>query len=582
MVEPHRYDAPIRPAANALRMAFGALLIAALVLGYIGFGQLMGWSTRPLDLLYYDLQLFVLGADPVQDPKAQLSVSLQIARFAAPAVTVYALVEAGRLLFATEWRRIRARQSRGHVILCGDGAVAAMLARRLQGTRHRVVAVRSTAGALLDRSAPLMVVGDARDPALLRAAGVRRATAVYACTDDSAVNTAIALAVGRACRQSSPTLAVYVYIRDPELCLTLQARYLGLPPPRGLRLDFFNIDDLAARKLFASVRLELVGKRPPKILVGGATAFGRAVVVEAARQWRVREPGVASALPVTVVDPVGSAAVAGLVHRYPFLPAVCRFAVHDADLLGQLANGELGDPPDLAFVCYDDEEHALKTAMTAERLWRRQPLTVVVRLDRLAAFRGAADVDDAEGRLFDDDVSGRLRVFGVVHAACDPRLIGEDLVERLARVVHDRYRLARRDEGGSVRTNRAMVSWDDLPPRLQESNRQQARDIGRKLREIGCVLIPRVRPDGDGLLGDDEIERLAKLEHDRWRAAHDAMGWRYSDQPDPARKLHPGLRDWADLPDRLRRRNHEAVRELPTILADAGFQIVRTQPAHPR
>src|SRR5262249_43326621 len=150
------------------------------------------------------------------------------------------------------------------------------------------------------------------------------------------------------------------------------------------------------------------------------------------------------------------------------------------------------------------------------------------------------DLDDGEDRLF-DELSGTLRVFGVVRAACDPHLIGEDLVERLARVVHDRYRLACRWEGESVHTNPSMASWEELSPDIRRSNRERARDIGRKLHAMGCVLIPRVRDDGDRVLGDEEIERLAKMEHDRWRAERHAVGWLYGERRDPARRLHPGL-----------------------------------------
>jgi hypothetical protein len=576
MLGPLQGDPPTQRAINTLRMAFGAILVVALVLGYIGFGQLLGWSTPAHDLLYYDLQLFVLGADPLQD-HTRLPVTLQIARFAAPSVTVYAFVEAGRLLFAVEWRRMRAHHSRGHVVVCGDGAVAATLTRRLQAARRRVVAVRSITGTPLAHSVPLTVFGDPRDPDVLQAAGVRRATAVYACTDDSTVNTAIAVAAGRARGPRSPSLAVYVYVRDPELCLTLQARYLGLPHPRGLRLDFFDLDDLAARKLFSIERLELVHGQAPRLLVVGATGFGRAVIVEAARQWRMRDLGAPPLMPVTVVDPAATVAVAELAHRYPFVGAVCRFTAYDADLIQLLAAGELRDPPSLALVCYDDEERALKSAMTAERLWRGGSCSVVIRLDRLAAFRGTSDTGD---HLF-DEVSGRLRVFGVVPAACDPRLIGEDLVERLARVLHDRYRLARLDEGDSARTNLAMASWEDLPCDLQESNREQARDIGRKLREIGCVLVPRVGQYDDGPLGKDQVEQLARMEHERWRTERGANGWRYAEQADRSRRLHPGLRAWEDLPEAMRRRNHETVRELPMILSDAGFQVVRAEPSVP-
>jgi hypothetical protein len=576
----HRGDDVDTPSAiNALRLIFMGIGVGALILGYIGFGQLLRGSTtyghRPLDLLYYDLQLFVLGADPLQEG-LPVPLLVQIARFAAPAVTIYAFAATFRLLVAIELRRLQARRARGHVIVCGETMVAQTLVRRLRAAGRPVVEVRSDAIPPTVRPAVgLTVIGDARDPEVLAAAGVRRASMLYACTGDSAANSAIALAAGLRRAESAGALSVHANIRDPDLCLTLQARYLGLPHPAGLRLDFFNIDDLAARRLLADLPLEPVaseaGTRPPQVLIAGASGFGQAVIVEACRRWRVDQPG-GPRLPVTVVDLEASPVIEQLSRRYPFLRAVCELAAHDGELLPVLAGGQLRDAPDVALVCYDDEELALKTAMIAERFWQGSRL-IVVRLDQLAAFHGGR-YPTGEDQFFGDS-AGKLRVFGVIDAGADPELIGKDLIDRLARVIHDRYRIARHREPAPANNHRSLVDWDELPADLQRSNREQARDIGRKLRRIGCVLVPRVGDDGPGVLGTAELDQLARMEHERWRDEYEALGWQYGEQHDAARKLHPGLRDWSALPPPLRRRNHDAMVELPAILADAGFQIVR-------
>jgi hypothetical protein len=237
-----------------------------------------------------------------------------------------------------------------------------------------------------------------------------------------------------------------------------------------------------------------------------------------------------------------------------------------------LVHGRLREPPDRAFICHDDEDHALLTATTAERFWRSAPQSIVVRLDQVAAFQdGVAGA--ADGRLF-NEADGRVRALGVINTACRPELIGDDLVGRIARVIHERYRRARYLEGAEPEANPAMAAWEELPEQLRESNREQARDIGRKLGEIRCVLIPRVGQDLDGVLAEAEIDRLAEMEHGRWRDDRQSSGWRYASNRDPVRKLHPGMRSWNELPEWLRQRNYETVRELPAILSDAGFQIV--------
>src|SRR6266545_2183467 len=254
--------------------------------------------------------------------------------------------------------------------------------------------------------------------------------------------------------------------------------------------------------------------------------------------------------------------VADLARRYPFLPDVCRFTAYQQDLLDLLGHDELREPPDRAFICDDNEERALKAAITADRFWRGAPDSVVVRLDQLAALRE---------RL---NFGGSLKVYGVVDAASDPELIGEDLVGRLARVIHDRYRMSRWEYASDPAARPFTVAWEELPAQIQLANRALAEDIWRKLRAVGCVLVPRGGYD-ESVLGEAEIDTLAVMEHERWRKEHADDGWRYAERRDDVRKLHPAICDWGELSEHVRQHNQETVRGLPAILSDAGFQIVR-------
>jgi hypothetical protein len=363
---------------------------------------------------------------------------------------------------------------------------------------------------------------------------------------------------------------VYAQVADPEVCAALQARLISTPASPGVRLDFFNVDDLAARKLVAQDPLDRPRGNPPLVAVLGATAFGRAVLVELAREWRLRDPG-GALLPVTVIDPDATETVGRLAERYPFLTRVCRMTPHDDDLDELIAGAPVGPAPDRLYICYDDEQAALKAALTAEHLWPGGSGSVVVRLDRLASLRAAFDGGDQVL----DGLSGTLRLFGVVHAACDPALIGDDLVERLARVIHERYAVDVARRGAAARDNPALVPWHELPESLRQANRAQAGDIGRKLRAVGCALSPRVGPAPEHRLAENDIERLAVMEHERWLADRASTGWRYADERDDTRRLHPAMATWSDLRDDMRTRNRDEARQLPVILADAGFRIVR-------
>jgi hypothetical protein len=565
----------LRHPLGLVRVSFSLVALASLVLGYIGLGQFLRLATdyghRPIDLVYYDLQLFVLGSDPLQK-RGPYPPMLEVARFAAPAVTLYALIEAGRLLFAVELSRLRARRARGHAIVCGDTGFADALSRMLQEEKTEVIEIRTQVDEFVTAGEPLRIIGDARDPRVLRAAGIDHAAAVYACDGGSATNAAIALAARRT-RTAGPTpLAVYSHISDPDLCATFQAAFLGQPDPGTVSVDFFNINQIAARRLFDDDPLLPVDGRAPRVLVAGATGFGAAVVVAAARSWRLCRPA-ALRLPVMVVGSGSAETIADLTQRYPFLEQVCDFTMQDLDLLPLLAAGAIAEPPDRLLVCHRSEEYAIKSAMAAERIWRTRLRSVVVRLDSLATFLDQDAQPDGTNLL--DAGSGVVRAFGVVAAACDLTLIREDLIERLAHVIHDRYRQARRQREEWSPDDPSLEPWDRLSPRLRWANRAQAEDIGRKLAEVHCAISPRFSRDGDAVLSESDLEYLAQREHERWRQEHEQAGWQYAPEWSDERRLHPGLRPWGSLPVHFQRRSHDAVSELSDILADAGFRIVR-------
>jgi len=548
----------------------------ALVFGFIGLREYL--ATQPdfphggFDLLYYDVQLFVLSSPPV-DGGRNFPPLLEIARFAAPAVTVYALIEAGRRLFAAELARLRTRRTRGHDVVCGDSPVAYALTARLVGEGRRVVRIGSRDDSDAGYRHPPFVQGDPATLDVLRTAGVSRARALYACTSDGTVNLAIALAVSEVPRRRRGALEAHVQIDDPEFCLALQARRLGQPPSARLDLNFYSAHDLAARTLLARQPPPTVTDRAPRFMIIGASWFGLALAVELARHWRLLDPHRERPMELVLVDREAGAAVTRLRRRYPFLATVCRFTSHERDI-GNLLDGDLPDePPDRVYLCADDEEVALKLALTMDHFWHRGPRSLVVRLGRLGLL-GKAFHEPDEDRLL-DDVSGTLHLFDAVRAGSDPHLVEDSLVERLGRGIHESYLADRLREGAVWNSSRAMRQWTELSEELKANNRAQAADVGRKLRAIGCALAPSPIWGQPEVLDDAAVELLAQLEQERWCGYLRASGWRYGPSRDEAAGRHPDLVEWSQLTESSREQNRAAIRQMPGYLADAGFQIVR-------
>ena len=542
----------------------GALLLALvpLVLGYLGLRQYLskaGWS----DLAFYDLQLPILAAAPVQGT-GPFPVDLGIARLLAPVVAGLATVGTARLLLAEQWRRWSAAAARQHAVVVGDGPVAIGLAGRLRAERLPVVLVglSDTTLAWARTNRLLAVRGEPADPSALRAAGVPHARELYACTDSGAVNAAVAL---RARDQVHPgrraPLAAYALVRDIELKVSLQARRIGAAGDRRLRLDFFDVAAIAARRLLDQYPLAAGPDRRTAAVIVGFGQLGRAVLLEIAQR---HPPGSPKA--EVWLRKADAAALAEVAAAFPAIEQYCQVTA--------AGPGLTGPGPYTVFVCLDSDDDVLREGLAMAHLLASRSGQVILCLREAAPFAGV--IAATSGLV--DDVMGRLSVFGVLQEACVPANIRDDFTERLARSVHAAYCAQEARKGNTPQSNPSMVPWEQLPEHLRQSNIAQAADIGRKLAEIGAVVIPATDDAPPFRYAEGEVERLAKLEHLRWMDERKAKGWKYGQSRDDAAKVHPDMRDWSYLSQESKDKDRDAVRAIPGDISAAGFQILRLPP----
>jgi hypothetical protein len=135
---------------------------------------------------------------------------------------------------------------------------------------------------------------------------------------------------------------------------------------------------------------------------------------------------------------------------------------------------------------------------------------------------------------------------------------------------------SRRRSGDLDGDDAALSPWDGLAEQLKESNRAQASHLGIKLGEIGYALAPLAAwSTTDAVFTPEEVELLARLEHDRYVAERISAGWRAGATRDPDARTSPHLVSWDALPPALQEQNREAVRAIPAILSRSGYQLVR-------
>ena len=165
-----------------------------------------------------------------------------------------------------------------------------------------------------------------------------------------------------------------------------------------------------------------------------------------------------------------------------------------------------------------------------------------------------------------------------VDAAAFSGLVVRDVLlgsarETLAAAIHERYRRDNVDKRAA--DDPAMASWDVLDEGLKESNRRQADHIPQKLKAVGWDFAPaapgKTKP---AKFSPGEVETMARMEHERWVAEKLLDGYGLGPR-DAARKTSPYLVPWDDLDEKIRDYDRQAVREIPELLASAGFEAYR-------
>ena len=580
----HRYRETAGPLVRELRpIAVLSLAVLALVLGTIGYMRLHGAHYDVLDGGYRSITLFGVLGGTVEPP---VPWQLQVARILAALLTVYAAVRAALALWREHAELLRIRLfSRDHVVIAGLGRSGQRLAFAFHDAHLRVVVIEKDADNPLipscrDRGISV-VRGDATDAAILRHARTGHARyLVVVCGEDS-VNVDVATAA----RAIVPpgrggALTALVHVDDLGLWQALQAEAVALSVDIPFRLELFNVYETAARQLLdrhAGVVLPHGGGRRPHALIIGLDGIGEPLVLALARVWQAW----GEELRITLAGPAADAELAALLARHPGLADVAELDARPAALgSAALRTAEVMLGPDgttdvdAAYVCLARESDAMAVALHLHGPAETRHVPVVVAVEDQSA--GVATALTSEGGAF-----AGIEAFGVLTSALSPELLVRGTNEVLARAKHDEWvrhaRAAGRADDPSLRP------WEELPESLKESNRRFADGIGAKLEAAGLVLVPAPvgRKDAEPFTFlPGEVEQLARGEHERWAADLERDGWRHTDGPkDPERRLHPMLVPWEQLPEEERDKDRDPIRELPDMLARAGFRLYRARTA---
>lgn len=560
-----------------------SIAIGVWVLGTIGYLGYYDASASWIDAAYDSFKLFKLGYG--HEPLGAFTAEplLQFSRIAAPVVVGIGALLALVALFRDEFRRLKARYFwKDHVVVCGLGTKGFRLAKDFWETGCKVAVVEKDPdnpllGSCREMGAAL-VVGDARHAESLRAAGVGRAEQLIAVCGEDGVNVEVALQASRAAegREADP-LHIASHVTDPHLCRLLKERDWEGRRGGGFRLEFFNIYNDGATALlrmyppFAAVPRG----EAPRILVVGLGRVSQALVRDLARRW-ARERGDGGRLRLAIADQELGRAWPEFARRVPYLESVCAIEIHalDRDALTSspaLVARELGPtPPAAAYVALENDSASASAALALRSAYEGALFPIVCVLENDVGLAALIERID-RGRLHN------LHAFPLAERTCTCGLVLQSETEILARANHEHYRAFRARSTDGRPADASLAPWDELPEPLKESNRQFVDHVFEKLRAIGYRVVPledwRAEP---AALAPDEIELLARIEHERFVAERVRDGW-VRGEKDLDRKRHPDLVPWEELAEPIRDYDRELVRRIPDLLLSVDRTLRRVE-----
>ncbi len=479
-------------------------------------------------------------------------------------LTIFALLQARATHAAARWRR-------QHVIIVGGEGIASRAFEAAQRAGKSVIWL----------GAPVLSAASTRSFALPWPLDDHAAIiAEYAKAPDHILlaeeDDADALVLTRAAREVAPNAFITVLMRDVRLAEDA-AETLNEARTRVL-----SVAEVAARALCIEhppfLIAREVGHKRIHALILGFGQHGQAVASDIIANCRTTYLGLPS---ITVIDPNAKALEGVLRVRAPEIDACAHFTfiegrfgsqgvAPNANSLGQ-ALADAG-PVTAAYVCLHLDAEALSTAGMLQSLLRAVDIGQPKIFVRLRESETLAHVGTAYQGL------NALIPFGDLDAVIEASEFLSNTPDSAARAFSDAYRAALPPEERDDPANRSARPWDELDESFRQSNRDAVNHIPAKLASagidpalwLGRAGPPKLTRPNRLYSSNEDLEKLAELEHERWNTERRMNGWRSTTLPsrDDRRRLHPSLVPYEALSDDVKEYDRVIVRE--TVLRCYG------------
>lgn len=144
--------------------------------------------------------------------------------------------------------------------------------------------------------------------------------------------------------------------------------------------------------------------------------------------------------------------------------------------------------------------------------------------------------------------------------------------ENMAQALHEGY--SKDARAGIFNTHKNIAPWEKLDDTFKKSNFALIDHIEEKLKRVKLSLRKvSKRSPALYLFDPDQLAALAEMEHGRWVVERLEDGWTLGERNDE-KKIRPQLVAWSELPESEKEKDYNAIKRLPEMLADEGYEII--------
>jgi hypothetical protein len=299
----------------------------------------------------------------------------------------------------------------------------------------------------------------------------------------------------------------------------------------------------------------------PLLVIAGAGLMAEAMLIALGQKSLIRADGIPSAFPrVIVADDRAEAMVKNVRRRHPRIIEI--IDIQCAPLHACADFIQKGD--EIVYVCLDDEASGVALGLSLQVPSIKPHVTIVQTWTRHSLLEVTAGC-----------VTGNASIehVGILDAMDDIDNLLGSVTERFAQAIHDYYR------AGPHGTVDGSVEWKDLQPHLKDQNRDQAANFQARLNDIHAYIVPSLSVIDHSTFSftHEQVEEMAKNEHERWMNREKASGYSRGPRGEGRNKkamTHSDLVPYEELKHEEQEKDRQAVKNIPRVLWRAGYGVV--------